>query len=170
MLVDKYLGVFFLFFQCNSYQSKNMSNMSNYPSIGQSRINHSIYQLDIEDTEADETWDFTRQKLVLVAKSIGNSVPRLIKWLTELLSYSPTWNMRGCLEYLGIPWNITRCSHKLATTWLWECCHMTRKFPSYLDKMVWYPQMLHPYGSMATVWEGTANPPNYSKLYPSPNS
>ena len=21
-----------------------------------------------------------------------------------------------------------------------------------------------PYGSMATVWEGTANPPNYSKL------
>ena len=27
-----------------------------------------------------------------------------------------------------------------------------------------------PYGSMATVWEGTANPPNYSKLYPSPTS
>ena len=27
-----------------------------------------------------------------------------------------------------------------------------------------------PYGSMATVWEGTANPPNYSKLYLSPTS
>ena len=29
---------------------------------------------------------------------------------------------------------------------------------------------IYPYGSMATVWEGTANPPNYSKLYPSPTS
>ena len=136
MLIDKYIGVFFLFFQCNSYQSKNMSNMSNYPSIGQSRINQS-FNLSARYRRywSGQNLGFHPPKIG-VAKSIANSVPRLIKWLTELLSYSPTWNMRGCAWNIlesretsqDVLINSPRHDSKTAATWHQNSHHISIKW------------------------------------------
>ena len=124
---------------------------------------------------------FTTTSLFSLTGMVGGYITRGLSWIIpmllsfqfwfchhhypfiQLIPILPSWIV---MIYPGVFGDSWWCSVYHSETWLRIWTHQ-----AFMDVAIDLEQLLYiiPYGSKH-FWEGTANPPNDSKLYPSPTS